>query len=109
MRRLSALFCLAFIGISITLAPSANAVTNILGGKCTKIGVTTKVNNSTLICTKSGAKKIWKAAPIKKVTPSKNSSSSGPKIGDLCAKVGELLPYAGHSIRCMENGTWADW
>ncbi len=50
-------------------------------GKCTKIGVTTKVNNSTLICSKGGAKKILKAASIKKVTRFVAWKMAGGQIG----------------------------
>lgn len=114
MKRISIILLVLLVG-TLLVSPSAiSATSNTPGSKCLKVGATAKSGKLFVTCTKSGKKLLWKAVtPPKSPAPGKTSKSpapaGGPKIGDSCSKVGDLLPYQGHSIRCMEDGKWADW
>ncbi|HUW87386.1 MAG TPA: hypothetical protein VMW30_03295 [Candidatus Paceibacterota bacterium] len=71
-----------------TPKPSSIAAKNVLNGKCTKVGTTTKSKGISLKCVKVGKKLVWQKVSIAPVTKTPTVKPSATKAKNPCVVAG---------------------
>lgn len=94
--------------LTLSLLSSANASTSSkaikIGASCKKVGITSKVGNSILICTKSNSKLIWQS----KSTKPESSASASPSPTKAPTPIESLSPTQNSQNIFRNNGPKTD-